>query len=722
MLIVEQLGLSGIADFKPTKLQIARGVTYLYGKNMLMGGIGNAAGKSVFASATADIFYDTPIIGEKEDKTKSGVRMIQFMKGKRRVKIQTTYNGRSERVKIAVDGTEKKGATPSKTKSLIPRYWSITEDEYRTYGFMDSKMPHPLVMGDSTERKKFFTSFFQLDRLDAEKKVLAARAAELRKIKAQFTELETTFNAVKSDMLKKGERLELESKLEQLEVRLKKLRAQSDESQRIKSLLQFESYASDQIKAAAKLCDDWSSLEDKIEDTKVRLKAARKAGRQAEEYRAYKRALKTWEEAAADLDSERDMDELEAASKTFTRATAELKLYEKLVSPDLLYGPALKQMKQSAQKPEISRAEMAKMEVKLDQMVAHSKKFKGGICGECGQPVAKHDPDKIDKLRTELEELEMCWTQWDRYSELKAKYDREMEEYGPKAEARAKAERLQNKHRDDHALYMKLQRLGPKPEKVEKPEEAGDVETLSHELKVLEFVAQHLGSVKDLEALTDQQRKSVFDSSKLEEVQDRLSSTKTKLEVHNTVKARATDMRNRLADLKEQLSEEEALQFAISAYDDKAVKRMAIEAISEQMMATINKMGTLVFVDYRFEFKWDTKIRLLVHRRGKPPTDVRKLSGAESTLFTMILIFSLLMYVPSDKRLSLLVMDEPCASFHEGMIDRFHTLLPHLLTVIPSILIVTPKEYERYQGAKEYTIYRDASGASIRRGHPSEIK
>lgn len=722
MLVVEQLGLSGVADFKPTKLNIARGITYLYGKNMLMDGIGNAAGKSVFASATADIFYDTPIIGEKEDKAKSGVRMIQFMKGKRRVKIQTTYNGRSERVKIAVDGEEKKGATPSKTKSLIPRYWAITEDEYRTYGFMDSKMPHKLVMGDSTERKKFFTSFFQLDRLDAEKKVLAARASELRKIKTQFTELEATFNAVKSDMLKKGERQELESKLGQLETRLKKLRSRSDESQRVKSLLQFESYAADQIKAGRKLCPDLADLPDRILELKAELKRARKAQSQLEEWKVYKRQLATWTEAAEGLDTERDLDELEKASRAFTKATAELKLYEKVVSPELLYGPALRQMKQSAEKPQVSKAEMAKREVKLDQMVAHSKKFKGGICGECGQPVAKHDPDKIDTLKTELEELEMAWQQWDRYADLKAKYESEMETYGPKAEARDKAERVQNKNRDDHALYMKLQRLGPKPEKVEKPEVSADIEQLSADLKVLEFWDQNLVTIKALSELTDEQRTQVFDSSALEDVQDRLSSTKTKLEVHNTVKARATDMRNRLAELKEQLSEEEALQFALAAYDDKAVKRMAIEAISEQMMGTINKMGTLVFDNYRFEFMWDTKIRLLVHRRGKSPTDVRKLSGAESTLFTMILIFSLLMYVPSDKRLSLLVMDEPCASFHEGMIDRFHTLLPHLLTVIPSILIVTPKEYERYPGAKEYTIYRDASGASIRKGHPSDIK
>jgi hypothetical protein len=55
------------------------------------------------------------------------------------------------------------------------------------------------------------------------------------------------------------------------------------------------------------------------------------------------------------------------------------------------------------------------------------------------------------------------------------------------------------------------------------------------------------------------------------------------------------------------------------------------------------------------------------------------------------------------------------------MIERFHALLPHMLVLIPSILVLTPKDYERYPGAAEYTVFRDAGGAQIKKGHPSAL-
>ena len=372
-------------------------------------------------------------------------------------------------------------------------------------------------------------------------------------------------------------------------------------------------------------------------------------------------------------------------------------------------------------KPETSKETLTELKLKVRHLQDHSRKFSKGVCDECGQPVEKPDLAKIDRLKLKANTLQDEWIKYDEWLEWKRDFDRDCEAHDPKAKARDKAERIQNENRANYVLHLERQKLGPKPNKVEKPDDAEDIDPLKADLTNLKFVQSHLDNVKALAELTDEQRGLSFDSTKMEEVQDRMSSMKTRLEVHNTVKARASDMRVRLAELKTQLEDEEAIVFALEAYSDTAVKRMAVEAISEQMMMTVNKMASIVFKDYRFEFVWDSQIRLLVHRRGKPPSDVRKLSGAESMLFTLILVFSLLMFVPSRKRLSLLILDEPCASFSEGMIPRFHALLPHLLTLIPSILIVTPKEYERYPDAREFTVYRDLSGASLRKGHPSNV-
>ena len=716
MLLITEIGLGGVADFKPTVLKVTPGVTYLYGKNMLTDGIGNAAGKSVFASSLADIFYDTPMVGEKTDKPKTGVRMVRFKRGDRDIKIQSTFKGRSERFKIAVDGVEKKGRTPSMTKKLAPKYWPINEDEFRTYGFLSANVPHPLVMGNSTARKAFFTSFFQLDRLDAEKKVLAAYSSELKKVRARFNELETTFNAVKTDMLKKGQRLELESQVADLSARLKALRSKSDRAAKVKSLLSFESFAKDKIEAGLKLCSDFDELEPMIAGLQKRRRAALRASEQLAEYKAYRRALEAWETAAEGIDTRDDMRTLEDASAKFTKATAELRVYEKLVDPRLIHPGHLLD---PVTKPEQSKDELAEMRVKLRHLQEHSRKFSSGVCDECGQPVAKADPEKIDRMKSKVKKLGDAWDKYDEWAEHRRNFEAELKDYEPKAKRRDAAEKVQNENREAHVLYKQRQRLGPRPDKVEKPEEAEDVEVLNRDIELLKFLLQHQSNIEELRALTKEERELSFDSEVMERVQDKLSGMKTKLDVHNTVKGRASEMRERLAELKAQLEDEEAVLFALEAYSDTAIKRMAVEAISEQMMATINKMGTIVFPDYRFEFVWDSQVRILVHRQGKAPTDVRKLSGAETMLFTLIMVFSLLMFVPSRKRLSLLILDEPCASFHERMIPKFHALLPEMLKVIPSILIATPKEYERYPGAKEYTIYRDQSGACLKKGHAS---
>lgn len=714
MNIVKEIGIAGIADFKKSTLKIPRGVSYLYGKNMLAHGNGNAAGKSVFASAPSDIFYDTPIVGTRADKEKSGQRFIRFQRGKREIVIRSAYSGRSEKVAITVDGEEKKGRTTKITKSLLPRLWPITEQEYRTYGYLDASVPHPLVMGSTTERKAFFTSFFQLDRLDAERKVLAAYGSELKKVRARFNELDTTFKAVKADMLKKDQRLALESELESLEQQLTKLRKKSEQATKVQNLLEFEQWAGPKIKQLRKLVPDLdeNTIQEEIKVRWKRIRVADEAKEKLTEWKLYRRQLEEYQQKIEGLDMSQPLEELARMSEEWVQANAGLAFVGRLEEPGA--------RPERVEKPDQTREELALLQGKVRHMRDHARKFSKGLCSECGQEVEVPDPGKIKRLEREVETLAQAWAAYDSWTKKKEVWTRENEDY---QERKAKRERLDQtlaRTKKAHHLYKQRKDL-VRPEKVEKPAEAEDTEPLRLEIQTLDFGAQHAQKIRQLSELTDEERGLKFDSEKLEQMQDQVSSSKTRLQVHNTVKGRASEMRTRLKALDRQLQDEEAVLFALEAYGDKAIKRMAVEAISERMMATVNQLAGLVFNGFRFEFVWDTQVKLLVHRNGKRPTDVRKLSGAERVLFTLILVFSLLMFVPSNKRLSLLILDEPCASFHEDTIALFHRLLPHLLQLIPSILVVTPKQYERFPGAVEYTVYRDETGACLKKGHPSEV-
>ena len=248
-----------------------------------------------------------------------------------------------------------------------------------------------------------------------------------------------------------------------------------------------------------------------------------------------------------------------------------------------------------------------------------------------------------------------------------------------------------------------------------------EIEFLQKRLAVLDFCKPHIETIRDLETLTEQDRNKRFDLTELDGLQEEVTEVKIALEIHKSVRGKAKNVKSRIEEISVLVENEKALELLVEGYAEKAIKKMAVEAISQRLMSTVNKYAPLVFEDYHFEFVWNSQISLLVSRNGGEPTDVRKLSGAESKLFTLILVLSLLMFVPKAKRLSLIILDEPLASFSEETGELFHKLLPHIQQVIPSILVVTPDARERFEGANEFTVVKTSKGSQIVQGHPSTI-
>ena len=712
MNLIKRIGLSGVGDFKPSTLAIKPGATYLYGKNMLDHGNPNAAGKSLFASSVAEIFYDEPIVGTRQDKSKVGKRMIAFRSSKgEEIKIVQQFQGRSEKLQVTVDGQVKANSrTKGFARQQVSEHWPLTEEDYRTYGYLDSSTPHPLVRGTSKQRKDFFTTFFQLDVLDAEKKLLAKQLLELKRIRASWEELSKTFAEVKADMVSKAEREALETDVDVLKADIDKLKTEQDRAMAVRLLLDFESYAKEKLtKLGGQDLDD---LEDQIKSLKARIRASLEAEEQRSDYKAYQKALAKYKEESKGLDLETPIEDLQRQVSEYDKAAEEL---EGLDGERPTKPPKV-------EKPTTEQKELLRLQGQYEHQLEHARKFKTGTCYACGQDVKQVNADKIGKLLAKVEEDLEQWTAWERYGKKLESYRTDLAAF-EKDQARARQLKLLLKTDVDsiRMLLTKRRRL-VKPDKVDKPAEVEDPRPLEAQLEVLKFAASNEDKIKELRTLTAKDRKlaKAFDPSELEALTDRLAKIESRLEVHNTVKARASKIRSRLKELEASLDNEEALKLALEAYSDKAVKQMAVEAISERLIAVINQMAPVVFNNYRFEFVWGTQVQLLVHRPKKQTTDVRKLSGAESKLFTLILVFALLMFVPSKKRLSLLTLDEPTASFSDATIEKFHALLPHLLTLVPSILIITPKSAERYKGAHEYTVYRDHTGAEIRRGHPDD--
>jgi DNA repair exonuclease SbcCD ATPase subunit len=194
--------------------------------------------------------------------------------------------------------------------------------------------------------------------------------------------------------------------------------------------------------------------------------------------------------------------------------------------------------------------------------------------------------------------------------------------------------------------------------------------------------------------------------------------------VENSLAQQIEELRERANGLAERLKEESKIKFLVEAYSDKNIKKLVVEQIGARLMSLVNQYAQQVFEEsYRFEFIWDTDISILAHRANGKVSDVRKLSGAESTLFTIILVCALLSFVPAKKRCNFMILDEPTSHMSAHNKEILHNALKLLNSLIPSIIIVTPKMEERYHGAMEFTVVKGRDGISrLEEGHPDEVR
>jgi DNA repair exonuclease SbcCD ATPase subunit len=709
MNIVKKIGLSNVGPFKTgTVLNIPKGISFLYGKNLTgkSPGSANAAGKSLFASALVEIFYDSPVVGLKEDKVKAGHRFIEYQRGKDLIRVSSKYTNK-EQLSIKVNGEEVKSRTKTITRDLLKAYWPLTESEFTTYGYLDSRVPHPLARGSTLDRKAFFTSFFGLDKIDQERKVFQTHLFRVKKVKAAFIELKSTYALLKKDLLDKAEVEVLDRQYEELRKKQTLLKSKFAEWQEYKRLTSFLEYAGPKLQAFYKLVPTLSEFNSVLSTVKKQLAEAEKVEEQMEAYKAYRKSKAVYAERTKDLDMSICIEDLESIEDKYQRAISVTKT--KPVQPLKV---------KASKKPEADYKEILVEQARLEHELEHASKFSDGKCYTCGQVVKKSD---IKVVRSRLKEVNQLIAEFEQWKLSQAKiqqWEKQEEEYQLNLSRYKKAKDYLVNNKDNHDAYLIRVSL-PTIKKVEKPDYADSIKKITEDLDLLNFFKPHLETIKLCK--TRPTTVEEFDMDLMDKSSERLSKIDVKLKTHRAVVSRVKEVRARLTELQADVKKEEALLLLVQAYGDKGIKRMAIEAISQHLMALVNKYASLVFEDYSFEFVWGTKIQILVHRPNEASIDVRKLSGFESQMFTIILVLSLLAFVPKSKRLSLLILDEPTASFSAESTDLFHQFIPQLLKAIPSILIVTPKTDERMVGAAEFTVLRTVAGAKIVNGHPDSL-
>lgn len=733
----ESLTLKDVPLFKNQTFSFQEGISVVYGLNKANGKSSrnaNAAGKSYFFSSISDIAFGSPIVGEASDRMKAGTRRLCYTYKGKKIKIVRTG---ATKIKITVDGKALNARTAPIAKQYLAKLMPYSEEEFRTFVFQDSRVPHPLVMGTTAERKRFFTSFFKLDEIDHFRRRVSKELNELKQVRSAYNEVVSSSKLLQAE-LDDLSIDELQLRLKKVSRKLDKARDYQKEQEEIRRLLEFREKSKDQISLFLKLVPDAS--EDQLENTlntlRDRLSSLQREVKLSDQWRQYEQDQERYQKATREL-SKRARKELafgyEAAIKSLEDKDVEYQKRKneiRRIQSSLDNLTEVERPKRKAKDVDASLIDkLISEERSLKHQIDHARKFKSGSCPTCGQKVRL---SSLSDLKSTLEETQLQLKKLQAEEDLKLAWKKYRTYKSERAELEAQLDDLPEI--SNPGPY--LSELRSLPKSPEKPEGSPkDISELNHKIdlardriRMLEFFRPHLDTLAQAQALTEDQINQLNEEKyNVNDLTKRVASLTAKIEVFKNNQQKLDELTERKLKLKRKLKREEALTFLFKAYSDKAIKRLMINNISKTLSSTLNKYARLVFPeDYTFEFDFKTQFAILVHRKyGKrvSTSDVRKLSGAECKIFTLILILSMLTFIPPERRSSLLILDEPSANFSKETQEAFASLLPVLNKVIPCIVIITPKIEERYHGAKEFTVVKSLHGTSqILEGHPLDLK
>lgn len=514
------------------------------------------------------------------------------------------------------------------------------------------------------------------------------------------------------------------------------------------------------------------------------LKEQRKLMRAYEEYKklfsAYKSTIK---EASAKLKAlelpSKDKDELKLLKKKLSieidtlehfiaDAKLELKQIARLDAELDSIVRALEAVGYKDKRPDLkvdhSEAIAAlKTTLRLRKLIKHSheNKEEEGKCPTCLSELDISDISKmVEKAEKQLPKLEAEVFAQTKYRERKeiekkrAVYKttpeilKSREELLTKRESNVELIDAQLKTWEKHKSLTSLIESIEKPEVVEKPDSELTVDQFDAEIELCEEITKHLQSKekllessKDLSGLRGKKEVAIKITAVKTELKqltkdlahqkdllsavlrelDSNSSTKHECEVYEK---QLKKLQGQISKLKPFIEDKQIFQCLAKAYSSKGLKTKVANDICSLLEQNLNAYSSLIFCEpFLFTVNASDKgISILVDRGNGKISDVRSLSGAESNCFRLLFVFSLLPLVPDERRLNVLMLDEPCSHMDEISRNKFLSIfLPALAELVPNIFIITPNPEDYCEGSVDWIVKKENGKSILQKNKVQEI-
>lgn len=730
---------SGVGTIDHQELTIEKGVTTIYGLNKGTAGNenSNASGKSFLFGNIYDTLFEYPI-GQSEyvDRIQAGTRGVRFSLLEGGKRIQCLVKRENKKATLMYGGKRITGITNVRKKlaEILP----INSDDFETYIHLDSMSPHPLVRGSSASRLRFLTSFFSsIGAIDNERQIIKAWSDSLKVSRTQYDELRSEIHRLRQRVPTNEQFKSSVQQLKAMERELETLTSNAEQAERQRLGAMFRDQASEEIAHYKKgVLEASTSNPDKmLEFYRELLTENEQIYKESVAYSEYKVKKAQYEKWYSGL-SGSTLDLMgtysnERIFEHYAKASESKVEYDSLTTQMERLAPECKSVSVPP-KPNMSKGECQSRISSLEHQLEHATKFGKGSCPTCGQSVKVKDPAAI---KASLAKLHRIADQWEAYDRASYKAEQVAERRAEYTELKQKRAALKIRNVDAlRTATRELRYAVAEPEPVDIGNAlpidiaAKAVDEIKARVKALSYLCRNKDNLKAALQVKDGESDSLL--GRVSDLTEQCTILRARLQRAKEDRAEMTALQAKLESFDQKLKTEKDCQVLMEAYDPKGLKRMVISVLSQHLMAQINKYAKLAFdEDLRFRLVWEkTQVQLLVdryyHGRKEPvTTDVRRLSGAESTLFTIITVLALLNFVPTHRRSNVLIMDEPTAHFGPSNVEKFKELLPLLLSIIPSIIIITPKVDQRYMGSREYTAVKEKDGTiRLCKGHPTNLE
>lgn len=183
------------------------GVTVVRGQNLDAGsgaGHTNAAGKSLLMSVLPEMTWGKPPSGKDRTKLGSGGgsknETILSQTWVRPDGTELTFNkhyGKGKRFEILKDGKTLNNRTLQWAQDRLKSIVGGSEEGFYSTRFIDSTIPHPLIVGSAATRQEYLVRLFKLENVDAIRKVLLVELRGVQKAAASYREIKNVFDSQK---------------------------------------------------------------------------------------------------------------------------------------------------------------------------------------------------------------------------------------------------------------------------------------------------------------------------------------------------------------------------------------------------------------------------------------------------------------------------------------------------------------------------------------------